>query len=251
MDKRGPRRRVGDGAKAIGVVRCSTSKQDIGAAAQRAELERWAAREGIDLVAIFEDIGVSGAAPLTDRAGLLAALVAMKEGRVGKLVAVKRDRFARHRHTMADIERAVTQAGGVLVTTDGVCRGEDSEAEELHASFQDILAQMELRKIRARNKARARACIEEGRTHGGNLPYGYRRCEEGERGRSGEVVNLEVDPQEQRVIAKIVRLREDGLSYRRIAEALEAKGYRTREAKPWQAMALKRIVDRAQREQAV
>jgi hypothetical protein len=50
--------RAGESGKAIGIVRVSTSKQGIGAAAQRAELERWAAREDVELLAIFEDIGV-------------------------------------------------------------------------------------------------------------------------------------------------------------------------------------------------
>jgi DNA invertase Pin-like site-specific DNA recombinase len=244
VERRSTRRSIGDGAKAIGVVRCSTSKQDIGAAAQRAEIERWARHEGINLVAIFEDIGVSGAAPLTERTGLLAALAAMKAEGVGKLVAVKRDRFARHRHTIADIERAVQAAGGVLVTTDGICTGEDSEAEELQSSFQDILAQMELRKIRARNKARAQACIEGGRTHGGYLPYGYRRQESGQIGRSGAVVVLEKDPHEQRVIAKMVELHRQGQSFRKISIELEREKLMTREGKPWQAMAIKRVLDR-------
>ena len=171
----------------------STSKQDIGAAAQRAELERWAAQRSVDLIAIFEDIGVSGAAPLAGRPGLVAAIAAMGDFTAGKLVAVKRDRFARHRHTIADIEREVVRAGGVLVTTDGTTTGDDSESEEVQATIQDLVASLELRKIRARNRARAKRCIADGRTHGGDVPYGQRRRALGITGRSGVVVELEPD----------------------------------------------------------
>ena len=131
--------RKGDPAKAIGIVRVSTSKQDIGASAQRDELERWAAREQVQLIAIFQDIGVSGAAPLTQRPALLAALAALREHGAGRIVAVKRDRFARHRHLIADIERAVTQAGAVMMTTDGTCTGDDSESEEVVCGSQAIV----------------------------------------------------------------------------------------------------------------
>ena len=223
----------------------STSKQDIGAAAQRAELERWAAQRSVDLIAIFEDIGVSGAAPLAGRPGLVAAIAAMGDFTAGKLVAVKRDRFARHRHTIADIEREVVRAGGVLVTTDGTTTGDDSESEEVQATIQDLVASLELRKIRARNRARAKRCIADGRTHGGDVPYGQRRRALGITGRSGVVVELEPDPDEQAVVARIVELRSNGLSLRKIAARLKADGHTTRTGRPWQAMTIKRVLDRS------
>lgn len=46
----------------------------LGPEAQRAALLRWAEVRGLQLVAVHEDRGVSGAAPLDRRPGLLAAL---------------------------------------------------------------------------------------------------------------------------------------------------------------------------------
>lgn len=237
--------RPGDRTKAIGVVRVSTSKQDIGAAAQRDELQRWAAMAGVELVAIHEDIGVGGSAPLERRPGLVAALAALAEHRAGLLVAVKRDRFARCRFTIADVERAARAAGAVLVTTDGTCDGTGSESEEMGASLQDLIASMELRKIKARNKARAQRCIAQGRLHGGDAPFGWRRKAEGVVGRGGRVVELEPDPSEQETIATIRDLRAGGLSLRAIARALGERGIATRTGKPWQAMTIRRILARA------
>ncbi len=244
MAKTSRKKRSGDRKRAIGIVRVSTSQQDIGASAQRAELESWANNEGVDLLAIFEDIGVSGAAPIAERPGLLAGISALRETGAGCLVAVKRDRFARHRHVIADVERAAIRAGGVLVTTDGVCTGDDSESEEVNASIHDLMAALELRKIRARNKSRASTCIAQGRTHGGKIPYGYRRKSGGITGRSGVVVELEPNPGEQKIVARMVDLRKGGCSLRKIAETLDEDGCTPRTGKSWQAMVVKRVLDR-------
>jgi DNA invertase Pin-like site-specific DNA recombinase len=244
--KTGARRiQRGDPKRAIGIVRVSTSKQDLGAAAQRAELVRWAEREELDLIAIFEDIGVSGAAPVSERPGLIAAIGALVENRAGKLVAVKRDRFARHRHTIADVERTAAAAGAVLVTTDGVCNGEDTEVEEVNATIQDLVAALELRKIRARNLARARRCIESGRLHGGQPAYGQRRKKTGVTGRSGAVVQLEPDPTEQAIIARARQLRREGLSLRAVGQRLAEEGLKPRSGRTWQAMTIRRLVQRS------
>lgn len=244
MVRKRRKKRQGDRKKAIGVVRVSTSKQDIGASAQRAELEKWANREGVELIAIFEDIGVSGAKPITERPGLLAALQSLTETSAGCLVAVKRDRFARNRLLMADIERKAIRSGAVVITTDGVSTGEDSEIEEVNTTIHDLMASMELRKIKARNTARAQTCIAQGRTHGGKLPYGYRRKSSGVTGRSGKIVELEPHPEERKVIARMVELRENGCSLRKIVKLLAEEGCAPRAGRTWQAMVVKRVLDR-------
>ena len=233
------RTRKGDPLRAVGIVRTSTSRQDIGAAAQRAELERFVAEKGWELVAVFEDVGISGSAPMSDRPGLIAAIAALTEHDAGVLLAVKRDRFARCRFTIADVERAVRSAGGVLATTDGTCDGSDSETEQVSASIQDLVAQLELRKIRSRNKARAQRCIAEGRIHGRDVPFGMRRAAEGVVGRGGRVVTLEADPTEKATIETIRALHASGLSLRQIAAEL---GDHPRTGKPWQAMSISRIL---------
>ena len=59
---------------AVGYIRVSTEEQTLGPEAQRVALARWAEARKIQLVAVHEDRGVSGAAPLDRRPGLLAAL---------------------------------------------------------------------------------------------------------------------------------------------------------------------------------
>ena len=61
---------------------------------------------------------------------------------------------------------------------------------------------------------------DEGKKTGGDVPYGYRLDSDGE--------TLIEDEAEQAVIAEAVRLREEGLSFRRIAQALWKQKLRPR-----------------------
>lgn len=73
----------------IGYVRVSTDDQTLSAEAQRHRLHEWCNIQGLELVAIYEDVGVSGGLPLEKRPGILDALNALKPGMT--LVATKRD----------------------------------------------------------------------------------------------------------------------------------------------------------------
>ncbi len=66
----GSRRRgheVRSHARGVGYIRVSTEDQILGPDAQRTALERWASARGVELVGVFEDRGVSGAAALDRR----------------------------------------------------------------------------------------------------------------------------------------------------------------------------------------
>ena len=53
--------------RAIGYSRVSTDDQALSVDAQRARLERWCAERHMELVAVYEDIGISGGADLDKR----------------------------------------------------------------------------------------------------------------------------------------------------------------------------------------
>jgi DNA invertase Pin-like site-specific DNA recombinase len=87
----------------IGYVRVSTDDQSLSVDAQHQALARWCQAHQAPLVAVYEDVGVSGGAPLEKRAGLLNALNALTRGRV--LLVVRRDRLARDTLTAAMCEK--------------------------------------------------------------------------------------------------------------------------------------------------
>lgn len=85
--------RRADAAKAVGYVRCSTDEQHLGPEAQREALSRWCAANSTELVAIHDDLGVSGGAALDRRPGLLGALDALNAHGAGVLLVAKRCPF--------------------------------------------------------------------------------------------------------------------------------------------------------------
>jgi hypothetical protein len=71
-------KRAGNPKIAIASIRVSTEDQRLGPEARRAAIEAWAAREGVHVAAWHVDQGVSGAAPIEERPGLLGAISALR-----------------------------------------------------------------------------------------------------------------------------------------------------------------------------
>ena len=93
---------------AISYCRVSTdaqAKSGAGLDAQKAAIESYAAANGLNITAAFVDAGVSGAAPIAQRVGLVAAVAAITKGTV--LLIAKRDRLGRDQLTTLGIERAI------------------------------------------------------------------------------------------------------------------------------------------------
>jgi DNA invertase Pin-like site-specific DNA recombinase len=204
---------VGNPGLAVGYVRVSTDEQELSPKAQRAALDRWAASRGVELVAVLEDVGVSGAATLEQRPAMLAAVEALGTHGAGLLVVAKRDRLARDLVVAAMIERLVERNGARVVSADGVGEGAGPEAFMMRA-IMDVFAQYERLVI----KARTRAALAVKKAKGerlGHLPYGFRAGTDG--------VSLERDEGEQGVLSRIRELRALGGTYQSIVNALNAE----------------------------
>lgn len=210
--------------RAIGYVRVSTSKQDLSPAAQGAALDRWAASEGVELVAVFVDRGVSGGTDVADRPGLASALayLADHKGDVGALVVAKRDRLARDVGVAASIERLAARADARVLSADGSNGDDDGDA--LKRDLDAVLAAHERRVI----KRRTRDALAVKKARGeltGCAPYGMRRAADG--------VHLEADPAEKAVVARAKELSDQGMTVRAIAAALNDAGHRNRAGRPF------------------
>src|SRR5215813_9471053 len=161
---------------AIGYVRVSTDDQALSVDAQHARLTAWCVERHLSLMAAYEDIGVSGAAALDKRPGLLAALDALEPGVA--LVAVKRDRLARDTMNAAMIERLAERVGAKVFTCDGAGEGDSPEAM-LMRNIIDAFAQYERQIIKARTKAALAMKRTKGERLGGRIPYGYQLASDG------------------------------------------------------------------------
>jgi DNA invertase Pin-like site-specific DNA recombinase len=177
----------------IGYVWVSTDDQSLSVEAQHQTLDRWCQAHQAQLVAVYEDVGVSGGAPLEKRAGLLNALNAL---------------------TAAMCEKIAQNAGASIFTVTGEGNGEGPEAQ-LMRTILDAFAQYEKALIVLRTKAGMARKRERGERLG-MVPYGKRLDADG--------VHLIHHAPEQAVIAIVRALRTTGLSYRAIASELTRRG---------------------------
>lgn len=212
-------------------LRVSTDDQQLGVEAQRSAIEQWAARQGVDVASWHVDAGVSGAAPVDERPGLLAALSAL-EGEATILVAAKRDRLARDVVVAATIERLASRSGATVVTADGVSSASTPEGV-LMRTLLDAFAQYERALIRARTKAALGTKRARGQRVSRHIPYGLRVGDDGS--------SLVPHDDERTLIDRIRTLSGSGLSTRRIAALLDEEGVACRGTR-WHHTSIAKIV---------
>ena len=225
--------------RAVAYVRVSTDEQANGPRAQVDAIRRWAKREGIDIVATFTDEGVSGGAELDRRPGLQNALDAMDEHGARVLVAAKRDRLARDTMLAAMLERLVSRKGGTIATADGVSSEQTPEGQ-LMRTMVDAFAQYERALIRSRTSAALRAKRARGEKCSKDAHYGV----------AADGSKLVANPDELLAVRRILRLRADGVPFRRVVDEMNAAAktdprYRARGSK-WHLNTVRRIVNRYQ-----
>src|ERR1041384_5403047 len=190
----------GDSRRAVAYIRVSTAEQRLGPKGQMRDLERWAEREGVEIVAVFVDHGVSGAVPFSSRPALLAAVAALQATGSGVLLAAKRDRLARAVDVAASIEAEASKAGGRVRTADGTSDATGS-AGIISRGLHDLLGQWERAVIRERTTA-ALAVKRARGERVGQVPYGMKLASDG--------VALEPDPLEQAILVQIRNIHASG-----------------------------------------
>jgi site-specific DNA recombinase len=223
-----------DPSRVVGYIRVSTDEQHLGPEAQLEAMQRWCKANAAVLVAVHQDLGISGSAELDKRPGLTAALADLRTLGAGTLLVAKRDRLARDVVVAAMVERLAERSGARLLAADGTGNGEGPEAS-LMRGIVDVFAQYERALIRSRTKAALAVKASRGERVG-QVPIGKRLGPDGTR--------LEAEPAEERVIARIVQLRRAGTSTRLIASMLNDEGAPARGAR-WHVTSVARILRRA------
>lgn len=138
--------------KVVGYVRVSTEEQaesGAGMEAQRQAIRSAARDRGWELVALFDDAGLSAATLV--RPGLTAALSAVESGQAAALVVAKLDRLSRSLVDFAGLMERSRRRGWALVALDlGV--DTTTPAGEMVANVMATFAQFERRLIGVRTK---------------------------------------------------------------------------------------------------
>lgn len=238
---------------AIGYVRYSTMHQGDNSIGRQCDaIERWAARSGAHLLAVYIDREVSRTKDHDERPGLMAAIDALKPGAV--LVAENVSRYAGSPSILDGIRRAAQRMKARVTTADA---SGDDDLDEDRQDFEALFSKREIKNIRKRTKGALAIKKMRGELVG-HPPFGFRRKADGEhviqRGRRACAIDcagclhVEADPSEQGIIRQAVKLSDDGLSVRAIAAELAAAGHVGRKGKPLSHTQVHRILDRVLRE---
>jgi len=238
-------------ANAVGYIRVSTDKQELGPEAQQEAIESWCERNGAALVGLYID-RLSGGLEPDQRPGFMEALGALVDRRAELFVVARRDRLARDTMVVGMIERLVEREGGRIVSAAG--EGTDIDPNDpsgmIIRGVIDLFAAYE----RALIRTRIRAALAVKRRRGeviGTVPFGWRAetrpaptADNPER-----VVRVLVpDEGEQSAIALVRQLHADGVSLRQIAATLDEARISCRGAR-WHKTTVARILERAEKGQ--
>lgn len=215
---------------AIGYVRVSTQEQatdGVSLDAQRDRLRAYCKLNGIRLIDIKADEGYSGST--LERPGLQAALQMLRRGRANTLLVAKLDRLSRslrdvctlvdelfsdernHLLSLCGMVNTHTAAGRmVLMNLANFCQ---FERELISERTRDALQHMKAQGIRL-----------------GPAHYGYTQGDQLDEHGRRVLVPIE---SEQAVIAKMVGLRAEGLSFSQVTQRLNNEGVPARRGGPW------------------
>lgn len=221
--------------KAIGYIRCSTAEQAVeglSLQAQRGRITAWCQATGSELTDVIEDAGVSGTRPLAKRPGgnRVASLLIARQPDVDTVIVARLDRLGRDAtETLHCLRQFAKGSLGLVSVADRIDLG--TPQGRAMAQMSAVFAELE-RALIAQRTADALGELRSRRQVYGAIPYGWSRAGE----------HLAPDEAEQRVIARIKRLRTRGLSYGRIACSLNGSNVPAKRGGIWHAMAVRSVL---------
>jgi len=217
-------------ATAYGYIRVSTDKQannGISLDAQRAKIQAWIELNGYEFGGIFEDAGVSGTKQ--HRLGLDAVLSVANKG--DAIVAYSISRFARStKHLIEISEELAAREIDMVSVSERI--DTTSAAGKMVFRIMAVMAEFERDLI----VERVTGCLANKKARGeriGRPRYGFECSNK----------TLTVNENEQGVITRVKAMRQQGLSWRKIALALYKDGIKSRAGKMFAPQQLLRMID--------
>jgi DNA invertase Pin-like site-specific DNA recombinase len=233
--------------KSVFYRRVSTDDQAESKAGLQAQFDAcstYAQREGLEIAGEFSDEGISGAAPLDKRPGLLDALALIGPGDI--LLVAKRDRLGRDPIITALIEAAVNRQGGRVVSAAGEGTDGDDPTSVLMRRIVDAFSEYERLVIKSRTRAALAAKRKRGQRTG-SVPIGSMLVDDGARSKTDRPLALVTNPAEVATMTLIRELKNSGLTLRQIAAELDRREISTKKGGPrWSASTVASILNRPQ-----
>jgi site-specific DNA recombinase len=213
-------------------LRCSTLGQAVEGVSielQRRKAEAWAEANGYMIAGVFSDEGISGKRA-SNRPGLNAALDAVC-GAGGALVVYSLSRLARSTKDALAISERLSKAGADLVSLSEKI-DTTSAAGKMVFRMLAVLAEFERDLVAERTKAALSVKKAKGERVG-QLPFGFDLGTDG--------VTLVENVREQEALRIVRTMREDGSTWREIAETLNRQEVPTKTGTRWTLFNLRKV----------
>jgi len=234
--------------KVVGYVRVSTygqAKEGYSLAYQVEEIERYCQQNGLELLRIYEDRGLSGAAVdeeglTVEREGLQEMLADLKGQNVSAVVVLNTSRLWRSEMAKVLIQRelkrhkvdvkAIEQPNYSIYAHD--------PNDILVNGMLELLDQYQRLEIALKLSRGRKKKAQQGGYAGGGVPFGYRAVK-GQK-------SITIDWKCAAIVHRLFELRElfPHWSLSEYAKQLNCDGYKTAQGKPFTKVQIKRILDR-------
>ena len=212
--------------KVVAYLRISKAEGGHGLDVQRRAVEEFCHRREFELIRVVEDDGASGRS-IRKRPGLQRALEACRSEGCTAIVATRVDRLARSSLDFHRIVEDAQRGGATVLFTEQESFSLDTPEGKMLASILSAFAAFEADLISARTKAALRVVKQNGSRSG--RPIG----------------NPRFRPVPSPVVVLIRQLRGEGMSYRRIADELNARQVPTAQGgRAWHAQTVANVVKR-------
>lgn len=198
---------------------------------QKETLLRLAEQKGYKNPDVFEEIDSSIKWNRPELAKMIAGIEAKKYDRI---LVSHIDRLGRDIGLLDDIKKLCIEHEVIIETPDNVIKFDD-ENQELLFGFSSVLSDFEYKRIRQRlNKGKYDAVAIKNRWIGSIPPLGYTWDK--------NIKQLLVNPEEKKIVRKMVELALLGYSSRQIADKINQLGYRSRKGIPFKTDRILKIL---------
>ncbi len=220
----------------IGYRRVSSEDQaesGLSLQAQSRRLRAWADSQDYELVQIESDEEVSGTVPPHKRAGLSAALDAIRSGEADGLVATRLDRVSRRVRDMLALADDFEHKGWLLATVEEKIDTTTAVGRFFLTQLAGM-AQWERDTIAERTQAAMDQLVRNGRIRSRFAPFGFRE------GDGGQLVK---NADEQKILRRMLRLRDREKGPQAIANTLNAEKKYNRSGRVWSRQSVWQVLD--------
>lgn len=216
----------------IAYIRVSTSEQaqaGFSLPAQEQKIKQYAELYGLQIDEVIQDAGFS--AKSMDRPGFQRILQMMNRKEIGALIIAKLDRMTRNIKDLAEIvELANKKEVSLISVNEHLDTG--TAAGRMILNMLGVISQWERETIGERTSIALQYKKQSGKVYNCNALYGYEN-------QNGQLIPVE---SEQETITLMIHLRDQGHSFKAIADKLNSLGISCRSGKEWHSEQVRRVI---------